>query len=62
MEKITRIYESNVLLFFLRIAVAIVIIISTRVVFFEKMILNWPRSIYQYSNMALRLLGQNCKF
>ena len=35
MEKITRIYESNVLLFFLRIAVAVVIIISTRVVFLK---------------------------
>ena len=23
---------------------------------------NWPRSIYQYSNMAPRLSGQNCKF
>ena len=23
---------------------------------------NRPRSIYQYSNMALRLSGQNCKF
>ena len=23
---------------------------------------NWPRSIYQYSNMTPRLSGQNCKF
>ena len=25
-------------------------------------VLNRPRSIYQYSNMAPRLSGQNCKF
>ena len=38
MSKIARIYEPKFLLFFMRIAVLIVIIISTRVVYiFEKM-------------------------
>ena len=37
MSKIARIYEPKFLLFFMRIAVLIVIIISTRVVFLRKL-------------------------
>ena len=31
-------------------------------IFFRLLLSNSPRSIYQYSNMAPRLSGQNCKF
>ena len=37
-------------------------IIDNEMICFIIVCLNRPRSIYQYSNMALRLSGQNCKF